>query len=448
MGLSSWQAGDCPDMLPMIPALCATIDCETKMTMDTTRTQMRPYLLVALLALSLAAWTGVLLRFGIYLGMPAWAANYAAVRHAHSHLMYFGWGTLALMALIWAHLPGWTGRALPRGVGAQMALTAVLALASFPAFWSNGYGLTKIGGMSLPLGSLSAALNGLPWFLFMALYVRATRNLPVRPLPLQLWDWALILLFLASLGAMGVGVQAALDMESHALREASLRLFLDLFATGWFTLGVLGLFWAWVGAERLAGGQPVAVLAVLLSLTFVLGMSPAAVPESVFWIAALANLVAALFLAVHRFRLLQRKVFLPPLADFALAALGAYLIMAIVLLVPGLWRWAAGTQLRVFVLHTLLLGWTSSALLGMILATLRGPSGRMVRALSLAWMAGVGLMLVALLGLGLVGLMPVRPIVWLQAAAWCSLIPASVALVALVTSLRAPKPDAAARATT
>ncbi|RLT35929.1 MAG: hypothetical protein DWI57_15300, partial [Chloroflexi bacterium] len=169
-------------------------------TRSTTRsaTPIRPYLSIALFALVLAASTGFLLRFGLGWGMPAWAANYTAIRHAHSHLMYFGWATLALMALIWHFLSGYTGRGLPRGVHWQMGITAVLALLSFPAFWVNGYGLTQIGSASLPLGAMISTLNGLTWFHFAWLYRRVSRMLTHRSLPVQLWDWAILLLLLSS----------------------------------------------------------------------------------------------------------------------------------------------------------------------------------------------------------------------------------------------------------
>ena len=63
-------------------------------------TRERVYLVVAFFALALAASTGVIIRFGLVYGFPTWASNYTAMRHAHSHLMYFGWGTLGIMALI------------------------------------------------------------------------------------------------------------------------------------------------------------------------------------------------------------------------------------------------------------------------------------------------------------------------------------------------------------
>ena len=67
--------------------------------------QVRRFLILAVTALVVTAWTGVLMRFGMVYGFPTWAQNFGAIRHAHSHLMYFGWVTLALMAMIWADLP-------------------------------------------------------------------------------------------------------------------------------------------------------------------------------------------------------------------------------------------------------------------------------------------------------------------------------------------------------
>lgn len=394
-------------------------------------TALRFYAFVALFCLALAASTGVLLRYGMIYGMPAWALNYAAVRHAHSHLMYFGWGTLGIMTLIWSMLPELTGRRLPRGVHVQMALTCILSVLSFPAFWLNGYGTTTVGSLELPLGSMAAAINGLPWFLFMFLYARATWRVPNRPLALQLWDWASLLLLLASMGATAVGMQVALGIDSAVLRDAALHLFLDVFAVGWFTLAMLGLLWAWLRTRVGAPGWlPTQSMAILLGITFVLGMSPAVTPPSVFWIAAIANAAAALLLARHVHALWLRRQHLPALVWFALAALAIDIIVAFVILIPGIWRWSAGTQLRVFFLHTLLLGWMSSALLGLMLDALLGWPRSALRWLSWVWIVGVGSMLAALLGLGLSQFLAVAPVTWLKLAAASSIAPAIVAIVA------------------
>ena len=383
---------------------------------------MRAYMHVALGAFLLAASTGVLLRFGLFQGMPAWAQNYGAVRHAHSHLMYFGWATLAIMAMIWRLLPHWTQAPLPRGVQWQMSATSVMALLSFPAFWSNGYGLTQIGSASLPLGSMISGRNGLTWLAFVWLYVRATAHLATRPLPVQLWDWAIVLLLLAFAGGLGLVALVVLDAMSLFLQQIMLHLFLDLFATGWFTLALLGLLWGWIGnSHELPTWLPTQSLALFVAPTFFLGISPAFVPTSIFWISASANGGAALLLLWHIGALCRRRAHMPILARFGLLALFLQVLMAFVLLWPGIWQWSAGTQLRIFYLHNLLLGWLSSSLLGLAAVLWFPLMQPWQRRIQHVWLGGVGLMLLALLSLGIDATRFTFPaILWLQLAAWCS----------------------------
>ena len=393
--------------------------------MDRTQTvPMRTYMQLAIGALFLAASTGVLLRFGIFQGMPAWAENFGAVRHAHSHLMYFGWATLAIMAMIWRLLPHWTQAPLPRGVGWQMSLTSIMALLSFPAFWSNGYGLTEIGSLSLPLGSMVSGLNGLTWIAFVWLYVRATAHLATRPLPVQLWDWAIVLLLLAFAGGLGLIALVVLDAMSMFLQQIMLHLFLDLFAAGWFTLALLGLLWGWLGnTHEFPQWLPTQSLALFVAPTFFLGISPAFVPTPIFWVSASANCGAALLLLWHMRALWQRRAHMPALARYGLLALFVQALMAFVLLWPGIWHWSAGTQLRVFYLHNLLLGWISSSLLGLASALwfpLTQPWQQRIHSL---WLGGVGLLLLTLLALGINATrFTFSAILWLQIAAWSSVI--------------------------
>jgi hypothetical protein len=399
------------------------------------RPSMAPYILVALFALAVAASTGALLRFGLYLGMPTWAQNYTAVRHAHSHLMYFGWGTLAIMALIWHLLPRYLDRPLPRGVRRQMMATALFALLSFPAFWSNGYGPTQIGSASLPLGSIVSGLNGLTWIVFVFLYVRATAGLQVRPLPVQLWDWAIILLLLAFVGALGLVALITLDHPSFFLHQAMLHLFLDLFATGWFTLALLGLLWSWLGQRtELPRRLPTQSLALCLAPTFFLGMPPLLVPMPLYWIGVAASLGAAALLAWHLKELWPRRQHLPLLMQLGAAALALHLLMTLTLLWPDLLRWSVGTPMRVFVLHNLLLAWLTSVLLGMVIAEWTVQTARLRPFLQLAWSGGVSLMLLSLLALGLFSVLPVgSALLWLRLAAWSTLPLVAVVLVLLAT---------------
>ncbi len=400
------------------------------------RSHVRVFLSIALAALTLAAWTGVLMRFGMIYGMPAWAQNFGAVRHAHSHLMYFGWVTLALMALIWAELPALTGRPLPRGVTIQMSLTAVLALLSFPAFWSNGYGLTAIGSARLPLGSMAATLNGLTWFLFIALYVRATRGLRERPLPIQLWDWALALMGLASLGALGLVGMVMANVREPLLQQIFLHQFLDLFAVGWFNLALLGLFWANLPDSKQAR-PPAFSLALLLIPTFLLGVSPSLLPSALFWTAALANAGAALALGVHGLHLWRRRRELAALTGLALSGLASVLVIAFLLLWPGLWEHFAGGQMRVFYLHLFLLVWVSTALIGQVRRWVAPASIRFERWINGLWSAGALVMVGGLLGLGLAPHLGTPMLWWLHVAAWGSLTVASAGTLLWMESMSA-----------
>ena len=392
----------------------------------------RFYSTVAVLGLAVAASTGVLLRFGMVLGMPAWANDFGAVRHAHSHLMYFGWVTLGLMALIWHFLPSLTGRALPKGVGLQMATTAVLALLSFPAFWSNGYGLTKIGSAELPLGSMAAGLNGILWIVFVGLYFHATWGLPERPLPVQLWDWAVILLLIAFGGALGLVGLVVTDSVNISLQQVFLHLFLDLFAVGWFNLALLGVLWASLGKHApTPKWLPSQSLAVFVLPTFLLGVSPIIVTDALFWLAAIANLGAAALLAWHLYALWQRRKRLPWLVQFGLVILGVHVVSALFVMWPGFWQWSAGTQLRVFFLHNFLLGWVSSGLLGIVMALVGQITQSASRRVTLVWGSGIVVMLVALLGVGFVQFLPVSAATWFWLAAWSSVLPAVVAIWSL-----------------
>lgn len=401
-----------------------------------TEQQTRRFVMLAVAALVLAAWTGVLMRFGMVYGFPTWAQNYGAMRHAHSHLMYFGWVTLALFALIWTDLPRHTGRSLPRGVGVQMALTAGLAFLSFPAFWANGYGLTTIGSARLPLGAMVATFNGLTWFFFVALYMRATRGLAVRPLAVQLWDWALALLLLAALGAVGLVALVVTGAEQPFLQQLFLHQFLDLFAVGWFGLALLGVLWSHIDVPA-RGWLPTFSLALLLTPTFLLGVSPALLPASLFWVAALANGGAAILLGLHGFHLWRRRGMLPPLAWLAGAGFVTVLAVAALLLWPGVWQEYAGGQMRIFYLHTLLLMWVSTALVGLLQMRWL-PAHALMRWANLLWAAGVLVMVAALLGLGLAPQLGMPQLFWLQVAAWGSLGVAIGATLLWLTLLRRP----------
>jgi len=370
------------------------------------------------------------LRFGLAYGMPAGWGEFHNVIHAHSHTM-FGWTILALMTLIWRRLPAYTGQPLPRGVRWQMAATLLFSLSQLAAFWPNGYGVTQIGSAQLPLGAMSAGFAGLTWFWFMALYWRATRNMARTPQPVHLWNWAIILLFIASMGAMAEPGLMAAKIEIDFVKQLFLHLFLDLFTTGWLLLAVFGAIVAWLEDKKSMNDLPAAkLLAVFLLPTFLLGMPPDYLPAWLFWIASFSNLAAAGVIAIYLYRFFRRRDDLPLLVKFGLLGLLVQIGSALLMIVPGVWAWGAGA-LRIFYLHDMLLLWTSSALLGLLAAEFGHRKCAWLNWAQWLWIVGVSVMWLALLLGGFVRWLPLSGRSLLATAAWASVLIVLGALMAM-----------------
>ncbi|HEY81380.1 MAG TPA: hypothetical protein EYP25_09420 [Anaerolineae bacterium] len=390
----------------------------------------RKFAFLAVLILVLAGSTGSLLRFALVYGMPPGWGEFRNVVHAHSHTM-FGWAILALMALIWHHLPNLTGRGLPRGVRWQMAATFIFSLLQLPAFWPNGYHSTQIGSAQLPLGAISAGFAGLTWFWFMGLYAWMMRGVRERPLALRLWNWAVVVLLIASLGAMAEPGLLIMQVENPFIKHLFLHLFLDLFTTGWLLLAIFGALWAQLEGKTSPGGWlPAAALALFILPTFLLGMPPDLLSPGLYWVAALSNLVVAGLVGLHLLRFWRRRDELPPLARFGMLGLVVQIGAAVMMLSPQVWSWGVGA-LRIYYLHDLLLLWASSALMGLLISQFGSRNAAWQWWMEVLWMAGVGLMWLALLAGGFAPWLPISGRIFLVVAAWASAINVLAAILAL-----------------
>ncbi len=326
-----------------------------------TQTSKTPALwLLALACFVLAGATGALLRFGLLYGFPA-ELQYVNVRHAHSHLMYFGWVTPALMALIAAWLPGLTGRPLARGMQKVIGLTLALSVVAYVFFLRYGYAPGEIGGVRLPFSVIAASLNMLAWYFFAGLYIKTTWKTP-RSRPLRFWDAALGFQFLASLGAWGIALLTILKIENFFWSLALTHLFLNIFADGWFVLAVLGLAFAAlrVPASRLTHWSE-GLLLMGLPVTFLLGMPVSAVPANVRLVASFGGALAAAGLLGNIWALWKQAAgtgWKIPLVFLALKS-----ALALSITIPALARWAENAGLRIPYLHWLLLGFVTLGLL-------------------------------------------------------------------------------------
>jgi len=391
--------------------------------------------MAALTCFVIAGSTGSLYRFGLINGLPAgWGL--VNVRHAHSHLMYFGWATPALMALIVTWLPQVTGRSISRRFQWVMSATIVVALLAYVMFFQYGYQVAEFGDRRIPISVLMATLNVLAWYAFAFLYFRSTWGAR-RTRSLRFWDASLIFLLLASMGAWGVAVVSRLQVEDPFWIQAMTHLFLDLFSEGWFVLAALGLVYAMHPLALAKRSQEKAahwgeqLIVIGLPVTFLLAIPVSQVPGGLRVVAALGGLlvaagvllsVGALWPAVPRGLTGWRA----PLALLTLKVL-----VGLGTLLPVTARWGQQNSLRILYLHLLLLGFIT---LGLFVAA-REAWGRQA-------VPGHRWLVLAVLAL-LLSLLPLTglwPTAWrglwaLQLAAWVSLWPLLVVAGMLVMLL-------------
>lgn len=386
----------------------------------------------------LAGSTGAWLRFGITTGFP-WGLQYTNIRHAHSHLMYFGWATPALMTLILTSLARIAPRPLPRAFRPILDYTFIAAGLAYVAFLLFGYRPAPIGGNMLPLSVIAAGLNVVGWYAFIWHYYKYTKGAP-RTLPIRMWDAALIFIGLASLGGWGLPLLTLLQIEDPLISMALTHLFLDTFADGWFVLAMLGLIYTAVPA---AASQNLArrshdLMIIGLPVLFIMGIPTHLVTGPLRLIGSAGALLVGLGLLGHLAVLWRRA------AGWRLPLffLGLKAVTQLAIVVPAVAVWAERAALRVPYLHWLLLGFIT---LGLVTAALQTEPKSIAR--HRRWfLAAVVFMQLTLLPLTQLWPAALRGRWVLTAAAWGALAPvlAALLLTAVYLTRSRSKPNTSA----
>lgn len=341
----------------------------------------------ALGCFALAAATGALFRYGMLAGLPEGLAL-GNLRHAHSHLMYFGWATPALMALIAARL---AGRRPPAAMAWIPWITWGAGLLAYFPFLLFGYSPVVWAGRRLPLATMAAGLNILVWYAYAGAYLWLARRCPHPARPW--WDLGVFFLTLSSLGAWGRAAMAFLRVGDPFWADATVHFFLDLFADGWLVPSLIGMA---IG-ETAQGDRRVPpwtwwAIALGTPGVFLLTMPPAEVPSPWRALGGIGGgMVATALLAIVG-RLLPAA---PWTWRIPLAFLGVRALAMLGLGVPAVAAWAMAAGLRIPYLHLLLLGFATLGLMAAARATWGARAAPGFEAMALA----VGFLLLSLIPL-------------------------------------------------
>lgn len=186
---------------------------------------MKAWFKVPLLFVLLGALIGTLLRF--HFVFPMKHLHFMNWLHAHSHVMFLGWIT---NALILAFIHEWTADRWRSFKPVFLILQFVLAgLAT--SFILQGYGVVSI---------VFLGVHSLLLYIFCILFLKHTKRASDSSLPFV--KEALLFLFLSTLGAFAIGPIAANGLGQSKWYYFAVFFYLHFQYNGFFVFGILGLF--------------------------------------------------------------------------------------------------------------------------------------------------------------------------------------------------------------
>lgn len=373
----------------------------------------------------LAGLTGFLYRLGLT-GSDLWGLSLENIRHAHSHLMFFGWAVPLPMYFIIRKVSREINANGPNILMTRMAMASLfLGVASYPFFLIYGYHPVPVAGINLPFSVILSGLVMLCWYGFMAGYWRERKHVKTD-LSIQFYDGALLMLLICSLGAWGVAVVQFSGIENPLSGKALTHFFLATFTEGWIVLTLLGLLYERmdIGMENppVAPGLLVGLILFGAPLTFPYGISEGLMTPELLLTARAGGLLAAAGLALNLYLVFRRaaagivwywKIILLLLSLKAIAQFSASVLLANF--------WMSDHGLRIFYLHLLLLGAFSFGLFAALQSQLNVHKGLKSIAVSILLMLA-----------SLVLLTPFWPSSWF--ASWQFYVIAGVAILPSVAA--------------
>jgi hypothetical protein len=308
----------------------------------------------------LAGLTGFLYRLGMMGWVPG-ELSLGNIRHAHSHLMFFGWAVPLPLYIIMQKVVREAGD-MDKGFSwmkYSIAWILFFGLMAYPFFLFFGYRPVAMGSATLPFSVIFSGFVMIGWYGFIVGYwKRRTALQDDESLP---WiDGALVLLAVCSLGAWGVAVIQELAPQSHLLMKSMTHFFLAAFTEGWVVLILCAILineleieeQHWWTSPQFALGA----VAIGAPLTFPYGISESLLTPMLLGTARLGGGLAAVGLLLVIAAIFKSGKWRHPIWIWPIALLALKGIMQLGTSVVPSSFWLSDPGLRVLYLHILLLG--------------------------------------------------------------------------------------------
>ncbi|MEX0845558.1 MAG: hypothetical protein WD022_09750 [Balneolaceae bacterium] len=313
----------------------------------------------AMFSFVLAGIAGFLYRLGFIFPIP-FDLNLENIRHSHSHLMFFGWASLLPLYLIKLDsVPGYHAAFGARLMKYSLWGVMIFGLISFPFFLIWGYSSVSVGDAFLPFSVIFSGLVMIAWYGFFIGYLMTKfKKHDFKP---NVWfEGAMVMLFVCSLGAWGVGVVEILQIGGPFFGKALTHFFLATFVEGWVLLVLLGLIVKALDLKEddfvVSPLVLVGLIAIGSPLTFPYGISESLVSINLSVSARMGGFLVAegtlLFVySAFKSRRGALTIWIWPMLFLLLKA-----IMQLIASVSPADLWLSNHGIRILYLHVLLLG--------------------------------------------------------------------------------------------
>lgn len=313
----------------------------------------------AMFSFVVAGLTGFLYRLGFLIPLP-FELNLENIRHAHSHLMFFGWASLLPLYFIKLDIvPGYHAAIGVRLMRFGLWSVLVFGLLSFPFFMIWGYSSVPIGESMLPLSVIFSGLVMIGWYVFMTGYL-ITRYRKHNFIANVWFEGALVMLFISSMGAWGVGLVQMLHFGGPLFGKALTHFFLATFVEGWVVLVLLGLIVKALNITEedlmLSPVVLVGLIAIGAPLTFPYGITESLVSLNLSVAARMGGVLVAEGVLLFVYSIIWARKGRLGLWIWPLLFLGLKGIMQLIAAVSPAGFWLSEYGIRILYLHVLLLG--------------------------------------------------------------------------------------------